>query len=73
MRKQRGGDPGLCVKDINKALSLTMDNLRRKTLTPGNAHYHILDLPQDMDIVSVTPVEPEGIPDKKRYMVLDVA
>ena len=73
MRKQRGGDPGLCVRDIDKALSLTMDNLRRKTLTPGNARDHISDLPQDIDIVSVKPIRPEGITDKKRFMVLDVA
>jgi len=73
MRKQSGGDPGLCVKDMDKALSLTMDNLRRKTLTPGNAHDHISDLPQDMDIVSVKPIKPEGISDSKRLMVLDVA
>jgi SpoVK/Ycf46/Vps4 family AAA+-type ATPase len=73
MRKQSGGDPGLCVKDMDKALSLTMDNLRRKTLTPGNAHDHISDLPQDMDIVSVKPIKPEGISDTKRLMVLDVA
>jgi proteasome-associated ATPase len=72
-RKQRGGDPGICVSDIEKAISLSMDHLRRNTLTPGNAHNHITDLPQDMDIVSIKPIMPAGISDKKRYMVLDVA
>jgi proteasome-associated ATPase len=73
MRKQRGGEPGLCVRDMDKALSLTMDSLRRKTLTPRNAHEHISGLPQDKDIVSVRPIYPEGISNKKRLMVLDVA
>lgn len=55
LRDVRGGEPGLCVTDIEHAISQAMERLR-STLTVWNVHAYLSDLPQDIDVVSVDPV-----------------
>jgi proteasome-associated ATPase len=47
-----GGEPGLTVDDMSEAVSVALDRLAT-TLTPGNAHAYLFDLPQDADVVAV--------------------
>ena len=55
LRDVRGGDSGMRVADIESAVSEAMHRLA-STLTPRNAHAHLSDLPQDVDVVSVEPI-----------------
>ena len=53
-RELRGGDPGVRVGDLDEAVAETFEKLA-KTLTLRNVHGYLSDLPQDRDVVSVTP------------------
>lgn len=56
LRHVRGGEAGLRVSDILKAVSDAVERLA-STLTRHNIHGYLEDLPQDVDIVSVEPVK----------------
>ena len=51
-RHADGGEPGLTVDDMSEAISTAIERLAT-TLTPGNAHAYLFDLPQDADVVAV--------------------
>ncbi len=55
LRDEHEGDPGLRTADIEDAVVDVLDRLAT-TLTARNAHAHLADLPQDVDVVSVEPV-----------------
>jgi hypothetical protein len=55
VRDVRGGDPGLRVADVEHAVSDALERLA-STLSRHNVHAYLSDLPQDVDVVSVTPV-----------------
>jgi proteasome-associated ATPase len=57
LRDVEQGDLGLCWDDFESALCRSMDKLR-SSLTVHNAKNYLSDLPQDMDVVSVEPIEP---------------
>ena len=50
-----GGEPGLGLPDMVKAVTQSLDQLRT-LLRPTNARQYLADLPQDVDVVSVEPV-----------------
>jgi proteasome-associated ATPase len=50
-----GGEPGLTADDMSEAVSATIERMAT-TLTPGNAHAYLFDLPQDADVVAVDAV-----------------
>jgi proteasome-associated ATPase len=54
-RHADGGEPGLTVDDMSEAVSAAIERLAT-TLTPGNAHAYLFDLPQDADVVAVDAV-----------------
>ncbi len=55
-----GGEPGLTADDMSEAVSAAIERLAT-TLTPGNAHAYLFDLPQDADVVAVdTVARPAG-------------
>lgn len=55
-RETRGeGEPGLRAGDIDEAVALAMQRMRT-TLSAENAHSYLPDLPQDVSVVSCTPV-----------------
>lgn len=54
-RSVEGGEKGLCVADIDAAVSDMIEKMST-TLTPRNAHAYLADLPQDVDVVSAEPV-----------------
>ncbi len=47
-----GGEQGLTVDDMSEAVSAAIERMAT-TLTPGNAHSYLFDLPQDVDVVAV--------------------
>ncbi len=51
-RQVRGGARGVRVSDIRTAVSLATERLAT-TITRGNAHHYIADLPDDIDVVRV--------------------
>jgi proteasome-associated ATPase len=55
LRETRGGEPGLCVADIEEAVSQALERLA-SSLGPRSAHAHLSDLPQDLDVVRVEPL-----------------
>ena len=55
MRAAAGGDEGICVLDMENAVSNAIDRLT-STLSKSNVHAHLSDLPQDVDVVSVEPI-----------------
>ena len=55
-REVDGGERGLRFEDLIHALTEEFDTAVR-TLTPANCRQHLTDLPQDLDVVSVQPVE----------------
>jgi proteasome ATPase len=62
--------PGVCADDIRNAVSGAIARLRT-TLSPGNAHAYLPDLPQDMDVVSITP-STRRVGEAHHYLMLDV-
>lgn len=54
LRHLEGGDNGLRPDDIDDAVAVTLVKQTR-TLTRRNIHSYLADLPQDLDVVSVTP------------------
>ena len=52
LRDLRRHEPGVCVEDMDFAIDLALDRLR-KTLTVQNVRAYVTDLPQDMDVVRV--------------------
>lgn len=68
-RDVRGGEPGISCADMELALSEGLDRLRT-TLTPRNAHEHLADLPQDIDVVSVEPIR-RRLTQPRRYLTFD--
>ena len=70
-RERTGGVPGICIADIQEAVSRALDRLRL-TLTPRNARAYIHDLPQDLDVVAVETIRPK-ISKTHEYMTLTVA
>jgi hypothetical protein len=51
-RQVRGGSRGVRVSDIRTAVSQAIERLAT-TITRGNAHNYIADLPDDIDVVRV--------------------
>jgi proteasome-associated ATPase len=54
-REIAGGEAGIRVEDIAEAVHATLEKLSA-TLTRANIRAYLTDLPQDMDVVSVDPV-----------------
>jgi len=69
VRDLNGGEPGVTVADMVQAVNEGIDRLRTQ-LTRTNAHAHLADLPQDVDVVSVEPVV-RRVPNAGRYLILD--
>jgi proteasome-associated ATPase len=51
-REIRGGSKGVRVSDVRSAVSQATERLAT-TITRGNAHHYIADLPDDIDVVRV--------------------
>jgi proteasome-associated ATPase len=68
-RERRGGVAGITAGDMEHAVVDTIDRLRTQ-VTPTNAHAHLANLPQDVDVVSVEPVV-RKVPNRRRYITLD--
>jgi proteasome-associated ATPase len=69
VRELHGGEPGVNAGDMEQAVAEGIDRLRT-LLTPVNAHAHLANLPQDVDVVSVEPVV-RKVPNARRYLNLD--
>jgi proteasome-associated ATPase len=71
LRHIGGGEQGVCVADIEAAVT---DALRKlaTTLTSENARHYLPDLPQDKDVVSVEPIV-HKVAQPRRYLSLQVA
>ena len=69
IREKRGGVPGVNAGDMEQAVIEGIERLRTQ-LTPTNAHAHLADLPQDVDVVSVEPVV-RKVSNARRYLNLD--
>jgi proteasome-associated ATPase len=54
-REVETNEPGLRTDDVLAAMADEFEAAMR-VLTPANCRYHLTDLPQDMDVVSVEPV-----------------
>lgn len=55
VREAEGGEPGLRLEDVLHTLADEFEYLSR-SLNPANCRQHLLDLPQDVDVVRVEPV-----------------
>jgi len=55
-REIEGGEPGVRLEDLLTTIGEEFESAV-KTLTPANCHYHLDDLPSDVDVVGVEPVE----------------
>ncbi|MEQ2007409.1 MAG: hypothetical protein ABMA26_11480 [Limisphaerales bacterium] len=60
------GDPGLRIADMEEAADEAIQRLRT-TLTRENAHHHLADLPQDVQILAVDAVQPR-VAQPRRYL-----
>jgi hypothetical protein len=69
VRELRGGEAGIRAADMEDAVVTAIQRLRSQ-LTPNNAHAHLADLPQDVDVVSVEPVI-RKVANARRYLTLD--
>ncbi len=69
VRELRGGEAGVNADDMEQAVAESMERLRT-LLTPVNAHIHLGNLPQDVDVVSVEPVV-RKVSNARRYLSLD--
>ncbi len=54
VREADTGAEGLCLDDVTHAIEREMPSLAR-VLTPANCRHYLSDLPQDVDVVAVTP------------------
>jgi len=55
LRDVRGGESGIAVGDMERAVSDALDRMR-SMLSIHNAHAYLPNLPQDVDVVAVEPV-----------------
>lgn len=56
VREIETGERGLRFEDVAGAMAEAFD-AAVKSLTPANCRHHLTDLPQDMDVVSLQPVQ----------------
>lgn len=56
LREVEGGVPGIQLTDVLTAISEEFESAAQ-TLTPVNCHQYLSDLPQDVDVVRVEPVQ----------------
>ncbi|MFW6162289.1 MAG: AAA family ATPase [Planctomycetota bacterium] len=68
VRELRSGESGLRVVDMHHAIDQALGRMRT-TLSPGNAHVYLDDLPQDVAVVSVEPIR-EKVTERHRYVTL---
>ncbi len=61
--------PGLRAEDIDRAVAEAIERMST-TLTRQNAHSYLSDLPQDVDVVAVEPVQ-RRVKQKHRYLNLN--
>jgi SpoVK/Ycf46/Vps4 family AAA+-type ATPase len=54
LREMEGGAPGLVLDDVLEALDAEFESVGR-ALTAANCRAYLADLPQDVDVVSVSP------------------
>jgi proteasome-associated ATPase len=66
LREAETGAAGLRPEDVLDAAAVEFDTAAR-ALTPFNCRHHLGDLPQDVDVVRVEPVE-RKVPRPHRYM-----
>jgi len=71
VREIRTGQTGLTLDDFLTAMREEFETIAR-VLTPINIRHHLGSLPQDADVVAVTPVE-RKVPRPHRYLNLSVA
>jgi len=69
VRELHGGESGVNADDMEQAVAEGIDRLRT-LLSPVNAHAHLANLPQDLDVVSVEPVV-RKVSNARRYLTLD--
>ena len=60
VREVSGGERGLCVGDMEQAVTKAIERLAT-TLTIQNCHFYLADLPQDLDVVSVEASQPRAV------------
>lgn len=56
LRDVGGGEPGVRAEDVEEAVADAIHRLSQ-TVTPRNAHAYLADLPQDIDVVAVEPIQ----------------
>jgi proteasome-associated ATPase len=56
LRETEAGEPGLALADLLAAIDEEFESAAR-ALAPGNCRRYLADLPQDVDVVRVEPVE----------------
>jgi proteasome-associated ATPase len=66
VREAEGGEPGLRLEDVLHTLADEFECLSR-SLNPTNCRQHLLDLPQDVDVVRVEPVK-KKVPRTHHYI-----
>ena len=69
MREVETGEIGLRVQDLMEAVADELESVTR-TLTPRNCRHYLTDLPQDVDVVKVEPVQRRVV---KRHRYLNAA
>jgi len=67
LREAGTGEVGVRLDDVVWAMETEMASAAR-VLTPANCRAYLADLPQDVDVVSVRPVE-RKVPRPERYLV----
>ena len=70
-RYVRGGERGVCMEDMDCAVSAAIERLS-SALSVRNARAYLADLPQDVDIVAVEPVV-RKVSRPHHYLNLEVA
>ncbi len=70
VRDLERGEPGIQLQDMAQAIEDALKRLRQ-TLTPQNARSYLDDLPQDIDVVSVEPIEPQ-VSGAHRFTTLEI-
>lgn len=66
LREAGSGEPGVRLDDVVWAMETELTGAAR-VLTPANCRAYLADLPQDVDVVSVQPVE-RKVPRPERYV-----
>jgi proteasome-associated ATPase len=67
LREASTGEAGVRLDDVIRAMDMEMASAAH-VLTPANCRAYMSDLPQDVDVVSVQPVE-RKVPRPERYLV----